>query len=854
MNQPSLEELIAKLKNYHENGYYRRIRTTYDRLSQPEQLALEDELERLSLHHNFFPYFYGKVEEIPPSPVPGVYTAERSNSSYYPSSPKVSQSQMFPTITPSVFPTSQTTTIPLVNPYSFPTVAPSNPSQSFQQPIQIPLPTQNMVNYPQVPPTLVGSSSLPHGSANSPPTQNQPPGNTIPNYENLPEILANLHIRPKPINRIDITKEIYGQDFEPYCRFFFRNNQHLYIQPNMYQKEQVPFFSSWYDHIFGFTPQQGLLIWKHKYDHYDLVSKWITDNKTFLPPEKEACLFLDLLSTVRLVEGERKIIVKERYQNNTVNDKGAIDTINGISFKFGVYPFEQYVKNRPSHKYNRCFYVTPDTPGSIPSGYQGINILKDKVQTSIYDMLNHNSDFWVNDYCFTPYSVKESDPHLSNKDFKVLNMFTGYQAKYMKDWSDERSIHKLKPILDHIFKVWANDMEERNGTILDWLATILQRPRDRITALIFLGEEGCGKSIIAEWLRRFMFGEHISLNVNDTSEITQKFNAHTVDKVFVTVEELKSADSQISRAQAKVQASTMKTNIMGVVKLAQGKFENARQVPNYSFYLMFSNFSNPIYITRGTRRYTIYRCNDLYKGNLVYFTELAKHLNQENANIFYSMLMDREITRDLKNSVETEELLDCIQNCEEPVENFYNELKDGLYDVRKFIAQDMFTVSEKGNDKYYIISNRRLYEIFEKWAEDTNTSVKHLNHKDFMMQMKTAPFMLKIGDNRVMIDGQKTRGTAFLANKLDTFEKTIVNGQETIVRKPWFDPNDPTTFNQRYYLDIKPTNILHQNQQTGGPLQTWLNRGQGVLDQQINGNYNSMNYGLSVQGMNYKSN
>lgn len=70
MEQEKINELICKLKNYYENGYFRRIRNIYDNLSQVDQVTLENELEKLSLHHNFFPYFYKKIEDFSPNPNP----------------------------------------------------------------------------------------------------------------------------------------------------------------------------------------------------------------------------------------------------------------------------------------------------------------------------------------------------------------------------------------------------------------------------------------------------------------------------------------------------------------------------------------------------------------------------------------------------------------------------------------------------------------------------------------------------------------------------------------------------------------------------------------------------------------
>lgn len=50
----------------------------------------------------------------------------------------------------------------------------------------------------------------------------------------------------------------------------------------------------------------------------------------------------------------------------------------------------------------------------------------------------------------------------------------------------------------------------------------------------------------------------------------------------------------------------------------------------------------------------------------------------------------------------------------------------------------------------------------------------------------------------------------------------------------------------RYYIDIKPNNLLGQTLQNVGPMQNYLNRNRDVPEHKFICNYNSVNCGSNI--------
>ena len=120
-----------------------------------------------------------------------------------------------------------------------------------------------------------------------------------------------------------------------------------------------------------------------------------------------------------------------------------------------------------------------------------------------------------------------------------------------------------------------------------------------------------------------------------------KFQSGSVNKVFVQWDEVDGSD-----IIGKNRTGLMKNLITGPFVRYEIKGVMAVDTPNILNILLTSNSLNPIYITPTDRRYTAFNSKSTYKGNIEYFTKLAKHLEKPKvARAFYEHLMNRDISK-----------------------------------------------------------------------------------------------------------------------------------------------------------------------------------------------------------------
>jgi len=882
MEDTRLQEYVRQIISFLASNKLRRIRLLYDQLDVDSRKQLVGYMSNFpKIEDIVLDIFIAELSDIPPTPLSQSYTP---NASSYNQSPHTITYQS-PTFTNDFnhvkYP------IPLASSSLVPPPLNFVPQTNIQIPTIQPIPVNITVE-----PTKKkkGRPSKPQSIF----TDGTPPTVTDPT---IIAKVKDTHLKPLNTNFVDMSRPLYSDIEQDYATFFFKNNEGLYTNNTVYYGSVGVPYITFQDNTFNFTDEQLALIWKHNYTHTSFLKKWTSDGMGEYTFEDERSIFLDMLSTIRFIRGsvKRDILIKVRYLDDRRYDPSFI---NGKNYQYVITPYDTFIKSRINDSYHQCFwYLDPikvevgkeppqyAVPGPIVDTYYNPypRKMSRTSSTSFYNMLLHNDAFRVDEVKFKPYNFFENDPYsLCKNGFRTLNLFTGYQSNYInyesipdfklyidniKNPQYEKDLiiksyllyieKTLAPIFKHIKEVWANNNEARYKWILDWFSWTLQKPRERMTALIIIGAEGCGKSVVTDWLMQYLYGYHLSLGINSLDEITGRFNSHTVDKVLTVVEELRATDSVHSRAIARNQYDKMKTNIMSVKKLAEGKFENQRLVDNYSFYILYSNYRAPIYAKKGSRRYMVFRANDKYKGNIKYFEELSTHFNQRNADMFYTYLLHNNITSDVRNAEETEELLDCYKNSLEPVEKFTQSFIDRDDMLTQLIKLDDILIKEIkdpiDNEKVqvYCIRNTRLWEIFQEYCKRKNIHINHMDYNDFRTSLKDSNIIVPVKDARVSnID--RTAVTYFYAESLDEYmevnDPSNPERSNLVLKSKWFDPSDPNTYSFQQPVA----------QASGGNLQNFMNRFNnpvvGVLDQQINDNYNSMNYGLSVQGMNYKSN
>jgi hypothetical protein len=221
------------------------------------------------------------------------------------------------------------------------------------------------------------------------------------------------------------------------------------------------------------------------------------------------------------------------------------------------------------------------------------------------------------------------------------------------------------------------------------------------TALCFISKQGAGKNILSDFISNFIFGEKYSNSISDIDKVVGKFNSIIQNKLFTVLNEC----AQVNSSDYNTYWEQMKALITEKTFNMEKKYFDSVNMPNFNYFWLFSNNPNPIKIDGSNRRYTVMYCSDIYKGNDEYFDKLADALNQENANIFYSFLMDRDLSKFKFNSILlTEATKDQIKHCLSP--------------INKFLFEKSISIYKNMNNDKLMITTTKLYDHYTKFCAD----------------------------------------------------------------------------------------------------------------------------------------
>lgn len=300
----------------------------------------------------------------------------------------------------------------------------------------------------------------------------------------------------------------------------------------------------------------------------------------------------------------------------------------------------------------------------------------------------------------------------------VLNLWTGYAVEKLPE-----SDADISPMVNHIQNLFGTDAD----FILDWFANMFQFPSSQSLLIVLQGEEGCGKSVILDFMSHIM-GKHISIEIQDVKEnLFGRFNGHLAGKVLLNINET-------DRREMMPFIEKLKTMITSPTITIEEKGQKKYVEDNHFHLCMTINPENVLPIKEGSRRFFYSRASSLYIGNTEYFNELFAFIEKpKNQRAFYQFLMNRPVKRKITiKDIPVSEVMEQLYELNrDPVEDFAMEFTG---DERT--AMDNYTMYRQ-----YLNQNGLQFEI---------------SRKNF--EMKFNKYMTKYGiDNkRKTVDGVKT--------------------------------------------------------------------------------------------------
>lgn len=186
--------------------------------------------------------------------------------------------------------------------------------------------------------------------------------------------------------------------------------------------------------------------------------------------------------------------------------------------------------------------------------------------------------------------------------------------------------------------------EDYAGTLADFCAFQVQSPGEKVRwAVLLQGAQGCGKSIIADAMRAVLGETNLRL-VNGDMLIGRDYNEWATGSQLVAIEEIRVPTSKrevMEKMKALVTNSTVSIN---------AKYENLKDVPNCSNYLLFTNYRDALALTDDDRRYFVVHSPIQSKAQIHalgsgYFSQLVRLLRELSGGL-RSWLEQRRISPD----------------------------------------------------------------------------------------------------------------------------------------------------------------------------------------------------------------
>lgn len=310
----------------------------------------------------------------------------------------------------------------------------------------------------------------------------------------------------------------------------------------------------------------------------------------------------------------------------------------------------------------------------------------------------------------------------------AYNIFKGIQARKIKDIN----IDLVKKFFIHIETIICNDNKEASHFFISWIRWIMVHPEIKSKVFVFLfSQEGYGKSTIAEFLYKYIFGDTASYVGTGLDSITGHFNKHLLGKLFCQIEELPSTSETFHS-----QFDKMKHYITGDKMKCIPKGVDGFNVNNHLNFLACSNNKYSLRMPKTDTRYFVLEITKIMDSD--YWTDYYKVFQNQNfADMLYSYFLqtnDADYVNfngrpkipmtDLK-----EELIDFSLPSHE---RFYKDIMEGEYKLNKSIIKESFVYKDKTYD--FTTSLIDLYGEYLNWGSingERDLKRKYLEFKQY---------------------------------------------------------------------------------------------------------------------------
>lgn len=300
------------------------------------------------------------------------------------------------------------------------------------------------------------------------------------------------------------------------------------------------------------------------------------------------------------------------------------------------------------------------------------------------------------------------DPTMKSKN--VYNMWRGFLAADLPavELASQEELN-VKPFINHFHQVVTCLNQDHTSWLMEYLGAICQRPWRKTNVALFLyGEQGCGKGIMFDFLRSKVLGEHCTHQTDKPDDdIFGRFANGLVNRVLIQVDEAPCLHEHGERLKNLITSTTFRYECKGQMTIP---------LPNLANMIFTSNNMDAIPVATDDRRFVLFRCSSVFKGNAQYFNDLLTHLDRpEVARSVYQFLMSRDISRypySFQDSRPVTEFYREAQNMKIPVvSRFVSALINGENDESYTLTGTSFVI----NNHRVQVSAAALYKKYQEY-------------------------------------------------------------------------------------------------------------------------------------------
>lgn len=317
---------------------------------------------------------------------------------------------------------------------------------------------------------------------------------------------------------------------------------------------------------------------------------------------------------------------------------------------------------------------------------------------------------------------------------------------------------KIPRLLHHIKHVLLGSEEQSYAYVMGWLFRIIVRHEHMHTVLMFVGQQGSGKSTLPQWIARNIFGP-TGLVMSSSRFLDDRFNGELLGKEFVLVDEM---DAQSLDSRGK-NLELIKGMITSPTIQINEKYKRKMELKNVVNYMFTSNHYKNLIMEVEQRRFVVFY-NRRDHLSPTYFEELYEELEDPataHAFVDYLAYNNAQWCSNMRKIPRTRIMQSMELRSTDSSTIFFKYVDRRLTvepDTDEFGMEEHLSPNPMLADRRYFVTMAHFYRCYQAFCQYANVRVQEM--RSFVIGVDShfeQGKRKRIGANRVKCVDVRTR-------------------------------------------------------------------------------------------------